>query len=93
MFNGEVREPDVNTELRSVLLLLFPLASNYSAFSYGAPNYSSPWVTSTQWAHHRNRQFATLLDVPSLVHLESVRPFFLPFSPLFYHPATLMLHM
>src|SRR6267154_6736429 len=44
-FNGAVREPDVSTELRSVLLLLlFALASNYSAFNYSAPNYSSPWV-------------------------------------------------
>jgi hypothetical protein len=43
--NGAVREPDVSTELRSILLVrLFALASNYSAFNHSAPNYSSPWA-------------------------------------------------
>jgi hypothetical protein len=36
---------------------------------------------------------ATLLDAPSLVHFESVRPFFLPYFPLFYYPANHMLDL
>jgi hypothetical protein len=38
-------------------------------------------------------EIATLLDAPSLVRFESVRPFFLPLFPLFYYPANLMLDM
>lgn len=36
---------------------------------------------------------ATLLDAPSLVRFESVRPFFLPFFLLFYYPANIILDM
>jgi hypothetical protein len=36
---------------------------------------------------------ATLLDAPSLVRFESVRPFFLPFFLPFYYPANIILDM
>jgi hypothetical protein len=38
-------------------------------------------------------EIATLLDAPSLVRFESVRPFFLLLFPLFNYPANLMLDM
>jgi hypothetical protein len=38
-------------------------------------------------------EIATLLDAPSLVRFESVRPFFLTLSPILLTPANLMLDM
>jgi hypothetical protein len=65
--------------IKNVRKCLFIIVQDDAASSY-PPNISSPFL-------------ASLLDTPSLVHLESVRSFFHPLSPLLYYPANLKLHM